>query len=73
MNKARRETIQRAIGNVEMILQDVLDEERDAFENMPENLQNSERGQISQDAQENLEAAIDALEEAISYLEDASV
>lgn len=73
MNKARRNIIQGSINYIERILQDVLDEERDAFENMPENLQNSERGQISQDAQENLEAAIEALEEAISYLDDASV
>ena len=30
----------------------------------------SERGMDSEEAQENLEAAVDALEEAISYLEE---
>lgn len=70
MNKARRTIIKRAIGDVEQILQDVLDEERDSFENMPESLQESPNGQASIEAQENLEAAIDALEDAISYLED---
>ena len=70
MNKARRTIIKRAIGDVEQILQDVLDEERDSFENMPESLQESPNGQASVEAQENLEAAIDALEDAISYLED---
>lgn len=70
MNKTRRKIIQKAIGDIESVLQDVLDEEQEAFENMPENLQESERGQISQEAQENLESAIDALGEAISYLEE---
>lgn len=70
MNKARRTIIKRAIGDVEQILQDVLDEECDSFENMPESLQESPNGQASVEAQENLEAAIDALEDAISYLED---
>ena len=70
MNNARRKIIQKAICNIESVLQDVLGEEQEAFDNMPENLQDSERGQISQDAQENLEAAIEALEEAISCLEE---
>ena len=38
---------------------------------MPESLQYSERGDMSQEAQDNLSGAVDALEEAISYLEDA--
>lgn len=37
---------------------------------MPEGLQESENGLISADAQESLEAAIDALEEAVACLEE---
>jgi len=47
-----------------------LDDEQDAYDNMPENLQGSDRGMESEEAQESLESAIEALEEAISYLED---
>ena len=70
MNKARRKMIQKAIGDIQDVLQDVLYDEQEAFDNMPENLQESERGQISQEAQDNLESAIEALEDAISYLEE---
>ena len=37
---------------------------------MPENLQASENGMISEEAQENLEAAVEVLEDAICYLEE---
>lgn len=70
MNKARRKIISNCIRNIEDVLQNVLDDERDAFESMPESLQESYNGQISQDAQDNLEIAIDALEEAVAALED---
>lgn len=66
MNNVRR----KAIENIIRRLQAILDEEQEAFDNMPENLHESCRGLESQDAQANLEAAIDALEDAISYLED---
>ena len=71
MNNKRRKEIQKAIIDIEDIVQKILDEEEEAFENMPENLQESERGEISQNAQDCLSDAIDALEEAIGALEDA--
>ena len=70
MNRERRKAILRAIANIESILQDILSDEQEAYDNMPESLQESENGLISAEAQENLESAIDALEEAISYLEE---
>ena len=70
MNKTRRKAIQDAVKRIESLVQNILDEEQEAYDNMPESLQESENGLISVDAQDNLEAAIDALEEAISYLED---
>ena len=45
------------------MLEDIKNDEEDAFFNMPENLQGSMRGMES-------EEAIDSLEEAIEYLED---
>lgn len=71
MNNKRRKEISKAIGQIEDVVQQILDDEEEAFENMPKNLQESERGEISQDAQAALSYAVDALEEAIGALEDA--
>lgn len=73
MNKERRKKVTdaiAAIGKIEELIQNILDDEQEAFDNMPEGLQISENGIISEEAQENLDAAIDALEEAIGYLEE---
>ena len=70
MNKERRKRVIDAIRKIEDLVQDILSEEEEAFDNMPEGLQMSENGIISEEAQESLDAAIDALEEAISYLEE---
>ena len=70
MNKERRKRILDAIRKIEDLVQDILADEQEAYDNMPEGLQCSENGIVSEEAQENLEAAIDSLEEAISYLEE---
>lgn len=70
MNNKRRKEIQHMIERIESLVQNILDEEQESFENMPENLQYSENGMISEEAQENLEAAVGALEDAIYYLEE---
>lgn len=70
MNKARRKEIQKIIKDIENLVHGILSEEQVAFDNMPENLQGSYRGQESEDAQGSLESAIDALEEAIACLEE---
>jgi len=73
MNNKRRKEIQKVIKGLENVVSQILDEEQEAFDNMPESLQYSERGDASQEAQDNLNNAIDALEEAIVCLEDASI
>ena len=70
MNKQRRKQIQDAISKIEALVQDILDDEIDAFENMPESLQASENGIASEDAQDILGEVVDLLEEAISCLEE---
>lgn len=70
MNNKRRQSVRDAISKIETLVQNILNEEQEAFDNMPESLQSSENGMISEDAQESLEATIDALEEAISCLEE---
>ncbi len=42
-----------------------------AYDNMPESLQESERGQAMYQAVENLESAIDSLSEALDHTEEA--
>jgi len=59
MNVARRALINQAI----TILQGVLEEEQDSLDSMPEGLQESERGQNSQDSISSLEEAIQNLQE----------
>ena len=44
MNKERRKAITKEIENIKDVVQSILDEEEDAFYNMPEGLQSSENG-----------------------------
>ena len=69
-NKERRKQVKDVIMRIAALVQNILDDEEEAFDNMPEGLQASENGMVSEEAQDNLSAAIDALEEAISYLEE---
>jgi len=51
----------------------VLMDEEMAFESMPENLQGSYRGEMSQDAQDNMNEAIDLIDEFISDYQDYEI
>ena len=70
MNNQRRKEIKKVIMDIESVVQTLLDEEQEAFDNMPESLQYSDNGIVSEEAQDSLSAAIDALEEAIGCLEE---
>lgn len=70
MNNARRKMIRKAIGMLEMredadqvldILESVLYDEEDAYDNTPENLQESCRAMESEEAIDSLNEAIDLL------------
>ena len=74
MNKQNRKVIEGYINSLQDIKQDVesmLDEEQEKFDNMPEGLQESERGEAMQNAIDNLESASDAIGDAIDYLNEA--
>lgn len=51
-------------------LSSILNEEQDAFDNMPEGLQVSYRGMCSEDAIDNMEEASEKLDEVIELLND---
>jgi hypothetical protein len=73
MNISRRNKVNDVLKGVERNvkqLSDILSEECEAYENMPDGLKSSENGIISEEVQEVLESAIDSLYEAIGYLEE---
>ena len=75
MNNDRRKEINKAIALLQealSILETARDEEGDYFNNMPENLQSSERGQKAEEAYGYLEDACCNLEEVISNCENAA-
>jgi hypothetical protein len=74
MNKDRRkqiddvyEKIQDLVGTVE----DIQYEEQNAFDSMPEGLQESERGQAASEAADHLVDAMDCLNSALDALDAA--
>lgn len=75
MNKQRRERIQEVVDQISVLcqeLEELRDEEQEYMDNMPENLQCSERYEMAEVAVDNLDSAIGSLEEAIDYTNKAS-
>ena len=73
MNNKRRAEIRKIHMVLETILSDierVKDEEEFAYDNMPENLQYSDRGEASQEAIDCLEEVYNNMEEIIDLLEE---
>ncbi len=80
MNKQRREKIRHLKTQIDLIqtdlkkvsgeLSSILNEEQDAFDNMPEGLQSSYRGMCSEDAIDSMEEASEKLYEVIDLIGD---
>ena len=74
MNKARRNQlaeIKEKLSELRDMIDTVLAEEQEAYDNLPESLQESERGEAMQTAIDAMESAIESCEEAESSLEEA--
>ena len=74
MNKARRKALDEVISKIEEakeLLENLQAEEEEYRDNMPENLQGSERYEAADAAVDNMSSAVDALDEAISGIESA--
>lgn len=74
MNKARRKTlaeIQERLDELKGLIDGVLCEEQEAFDNLPESLQDCERGEAMQEAIDALESAVSSCEEVDEYLTEA--
>lgn len=74
MNSTRRKELRLLAGQIEEIkgaLENLKEEEESYQENMPEGLQGSKRYEQSIDAVDNMESAMEALDEALSSIESA--
>ena len=74
MNKERRKKLQDIANQIEYltnVLSDISVEEQDYRDNMPENLQGSERYEKADEAIDNIDSAMDSLNEAREYIESA--
>lgn len=74
MNKQRRLKLKEALVLLEKALHmvsSVKDDEQDALDNFPENLQNSERYTAMENAIDELEEAIEKIEEATENINNA--
>lgn len=74
MNRYRRsilKTIVESLSKINEELRDVIDEETDAYENMPDNLKDGERGSSSSDAIDYLEDASSSLDDIIDTINEA--
>lgn len=73
MNKARRkqlEEIVNALDEQKSVIESVCEEEQEAFDNLPESIQYSERGDTMQGYINEMEDAISNLEDVISNLQE---
>ena len=74
MNKIRRKRLTELQARIQDIMSDldeIRNEEQDAYESLPESIQYSERGDAMAEAVDNLDEAASLLEDVDSYLEDA--
>lgn len=73
MNKARREALSKVLDKLNEIgldISQIRDEEQEAFDNMPENLQDSEKGKTMEENVDVLDSAIYDLETIYDQLGD---
>lgn len=75
MNKSRRKKIQDIKDKLLDLLteiEEIRDEEQEAYDNLPESLQEGEKGTMMSDAIDNLDSAYSSLEEVAEYLEEST-
>lgn len=76
MNNTRRRELMRINNALEELkdrVDDVMCEEQDSFNNLTDNLQQTERGQAMEEAINNLDDALNAIEEAIDCISEAAM
>ena len=74
MNNSRRTLLSKATDFIEKtieIVEEVRDEGQGSLDNIPENLQNTERYETMEQAVKSLENALDSLNEAVDEIDSA--
>ena len=74
MNKARREQIQNVIDallDIKDSIDNICSDEQEYYDNMPDGIRDSERGEQAQSAISALESAGEAIDDVIPGLEEA--
>ena len=74
MNDERRKVIRELVGKLEDLeaqIEDIVQEETNYLDSMPEAFQDSEKGENTQETIATLENAQNTVPEVISYLEEA--
>ena len=74
MNNTRRKRIDAVIAKLDEPseeLEALKEEEEEAYDNLPESLQESERGEVMQEAIDNLDEAVNNIADTIEYLQEA--
>lgn len=75
MNNQRRKQIENVVAklmDLQSEIETLRDDEQEVVDNMPENLQGSERYEIAEAAADNLDGACSSMEELIDYLNSAA-
>jgi len=75
MNKHRREKLNKLHSQLEDIkveVENLKDDEQEAFDNMPESLQQGDIGQICESAVSSLEEAVSSIENAMFEIDSAT-
>lgn len=73
MNKNRRAMLEEVIeklSEAKTMLEDIKDEEQEAYENMPESLQGSERGEAMSDNIYKMDDAWESIDTAMNNLQE---
>ena len=76
MNNMKRQKIDEVIAEIkaaQSIVQEIYDEEYDAWDNLPDNLRYSSNGEVMEFSVEMLDQAVAHCDSLIDYLEDAKV
>ena len=74
MNKQRRnriEYVNAKLGELKYEIENLQEEEDEEYNNLPENIQDSDQGQSMYETANNLQDAADFIDEAIDYLDQS--
>lgn len=74
MNNKRREFLRQAsdmLKEAQAVVERAAEEEQDCYDNLPEALQESDKGDKMSDAIDNLESAVESIESAVECISEA--